>query len=344
MEGYDENITTHRETNPLIRRSLPPSLAKSTLLRVLLAWGALAAVDGAAEQKLSPIFLDVTEKAGIDFVHDNGMTGQYYLPEITGAGGALFDYDNDGDLDIYLIQGGSVSDNAADEAPGDRLYRNNLSESGLTFTDVTETSGISASSYGMGVAAGDVDNDGWTDLYVTALGTNHLFVNNGDGTFTDATQSAGVDDPRWSTSAAFFDYDADGWLDLFVTHYVKFDPGNDPECFANNSARDYCGPDAFEAISDRLFHNRGDGTFEDVTAVSGVKDDFGAGLGVVTGDFNGDGTIDIYVANDGDANQLWINQKNGSFENEALLAGVAFNALGRAEAGIEFLIRVKPFL
>ncbi len=293
----------------------------------------------------SAIFRDATAETGIDFVHFNGVTGEFFLPEITGSGGALFDYDNDGDLDLYLVQGAKLLSRPnppgfawqGDEPPRDQLYRNDLNGAAggaLHFTDVTQQSGIVAPGYGMGVATADFNNDGWTDLYVTNLGSNQMLRNNGDGTFTDVTKQAGTDDPRWSTSATFLDYDKDGWLDLFVTNYVEFSSGVKRECYANTSARDYCGPDAYDPLVDRLFHNRGGGSFEDVTATSGIRSAFGAGLGVIAADFDGDGWTDIYVANDGDPNQLWINQGGRAFEDEALLAGVALNHSGSAEASM----------
>jgi hypothetical protein len=308
-----------------------------------------SSADNSNSHPSSPVFTEVADQTGLDFQHYNGTTGQYYLPEIMGSGAALLDYDNDGDLDIFIVQG-SVID--ARSSPGNtlfpwrgsgpprsRLYRNDLvigkdGSRNLKFTDVTEKSGLLAAGYGMGVAVGDINNDGWPDLYVCNLGSNQMFLNNGDGTFTDVTQKTHTDDNRWSTSAAFFDYDRDGWLDLIVVNYVDFSVANNPTCYANTSAKDYCGPRAFRPVGNRLFHNRGDGTFEDATASSGISKEFGRALGVVTADFNGDGWIDLYVANDGDPNQLWINQKNGTFKNEALLAGVAVNRDGQAEAGM----------
>jgi hypothetical protein len=186
----------------------------------------------------------------------------------------------------------------------------------------------------MGAAVGDINNDGRPDLYLTNLGSNQMFLNKGDGTFVDVTQSTGTDDPRWSTSAVFLDYDRDGWLDLMVVNYARFSTTTSPTCYAATSARDYCTPRVFAAPGNRLFHNRGDGTFEDVTVSAGVDKEFGHALGVVAADFDDDGWTDIYVANDGDPNQLWINQKNGTFKNEALLAGAAVNRDGRAEAGM----------
>ncbi len=294
------------------------------------------------------IFIDVTSKVGLKFVHFNGMSGEYYLPEVTGAGGAMFDYDGDGDLDLYLVQGTwldpqkklkheTVSESQSSRHR-DRLYRNDLiSDSGpgrLRFVDVTDESKILSVGYGMGVAAGDYDNDGDVDLYVTNVGSNSLFRNNGDGTFTEVTKAAGVDDSRWSTSAAFFDYDRDGWLDLFVVNYVDFQVSKSPRCYSRSSARDFCGPDAFQPVSDVLFHNLGRDRFENVTSAAGIDRAYGAGLGVVASDFNGDGWLDLYVANDGDSNQLWMNGKNGTFTDEALLSGAAVNRTGTPEASM----------
>ncbi|HSF20310.1 MAG TPA: CRTAC1 family protein [Vicinamibacteria bacterium] len=287
-----------------------------------------------------PIFVERAAAVGLDFVHCNGGSGEFYFPEIAGAGGALFDFDNDGDLDAYLAQSGSLGvREVCPQPPGGRLFRNDLRVDAdgsrhLAFVDVTETAGIRTDAYGMGVAAADIDNDGLTDLYLTHYGPNQLFRNNGNGTFEDVTDAAGVGDSRWGTSAAFFDFDRDGFLDLFVANYVQFDLRENPECYATSSARDYCGPLTFPPERDVLFRNKGDGTFEDVSVPSNVANEAATGLGVVTADLNQDGWIDIYVANDGLPNHLWINQKSGVFSNEALFAGVAINWMGEAEAGM----------
>lgn len=303
----------------------------------------------AAQPQSSPVFNELAEQVGLNFQHYNGMTGKLYLPEITGSGAALFDFDNDGDLDVFLVQGNVLEPNTkpagtqfpwrGSELPRGRLFRNDLvigkdGSRTLKFTDVTEKSGIVAEGYGMGVATGDINNDGWPDLYLTNLGPNQMFLNKGDGTFAEVTKKTGTDDPRWSSSAAFFDYDRDGWLDLMVVNYANFSPANSPTCYAATSARDYCTPRVFRAPGNRLFHNKGNGEFEDVTVPAGVDKEFGHGLGIVSADFDGDGWTDIYVANDGDPNQLWINQKNGTFKNEALLAGAAVNRDGKPEAGM----------
>ena len=296
----------------------------------------------------SQIFNEVSEQANLRFRHYNGMTGKLFLPEIMGAGVALFDFDNDGDLDVYFAQGSVFErgDNPSqtlfpwrgpEELRG-RLFRNDfvakIGASSVRFTDVTEKSGILANGYGMGAAVGDINNDGWADLYLTNLGSNQMYLNKGDGTFVDVTKQSGTDDPRWSTGAAFVDYDRDGWLDLLVVNYADFSVANNPVCYAATSARDYCTPRVFRAPGNRLFHNKGNGKFEDVTVAAGVDKEFGHGLGVVTADFDEDNWVDIYVANDGDPNQLWINQKDGTFKNEALLAGAAVNRNGQAEAGM----------
>ncbi|HKY28290.1 MAG TPA: CRTAC1 family protein [Pyrinomonadaceae bacterium] len=294
----------------------------------------------------SAIFEELAQQTGLTFRHYNGMTGQFYLPEIMGSGSALFDFDNDGDLDAFLVQGNVLESGTKPgntlfpwretTPPTSRLFRNDLDvrTRKLRFTDVTDKSGITANGFGMGAATGDINNDGWTDLYLTNLSSNQMFLNNGNGTFTDVTKKSGTDDARWSSSAAFFDYDRDGWLDLMVVNYAVFSTNTSPNCYAASSARDYCTPRAFRSPGNRLFHNKGNGTFEDVTVNAGVAEEFGHGLGIVTADFDADGWIDIYVANDGDPNQLWINQKNGTFKNEALLAGAAINRDGKAEAGM----------
>lgn len=285
---------------------------------------------------VTSLFKEVAEQVGLKFQHYNGMTGKFYLPEITGSGAALFDFDNDGDLDVFLVQGNVLEPNTRPNgALFGKLFRNDLNpRKTLSFTDVTQKSGIVASGYGMGAAVGDINNDGLPDLYLSNLGSNQMYLNKGDGKFVDVTKESGTDDPRWSTSASFFDYDRDGWLDLMIVNYADFSVTNNPACYAATTAKDYCTPRVFRAPGNRLFHNKGNGSFEDVTTAAGVHKEFGHGLGVVTADFNNDGWIDIYVANDGDHNQLWINQKNGKFVNDALLAGCAVNRNGQAEAGM----------
>src|SRR6185503_14041755 len=209
------------------------------------------------QQKLV-VFKEVAEQVGLKFQHYNGMTGKFYLPEITGSGGALCDFDNDGDLDVFLVQGNVLEPNTqpgntlfpwrGPESPRGRLFRNELSSNGkFSFTDVTQQSGIVATGYGMGVAVGDINNDGLPDLYLTNLGSNQMYLNKGAGRFTDVTKESGTDDPRWSTSASFFDYDRDGWLDLMVVNYADFSVANSPNCYAATTAKDYCTPRVFRA-------------------------------------------------------------------------------------------------
>ena len=292
-------------------------------------------------------FVDQSEAAGLEFIHFNGMSGEYFFEEMIGPGAALFDYDNDGDLDLFLPQGRMLgADKTLDEAllpPGDpslladRLFRNDLTvhpdgTRTLRFTDVTASSGIDVSSYGVGVATADVNNDGWMDLYLTKRGPDQLFRNNGDGTFSDVSQEAGTTQPAWSISASFSDLDRDGWLDLFVGNYVDHDDTR--ECTSALGERDYCGPQGFMPVPDRLYRNRGNGTFADVTAEARLVRDYGPAMGVVAADINADGWVDLYVANDNQENQLWLNQQDGTFVNDALLAGVALNYAGSVEAGM----------
>jgi hypothetical protein len=297
----------------------------------------------------TPLFTDVSKETGLNFVHFNGMSGEYYFPEMTGQGCGFFDFDNDGDLDVYLVQGNMLGPGKTfkdamyppkDKNPRDRLFRNDLKigkdgKPVLKFTDVTDKSKIKMTGYGMGVAAADFNNDGRVDLYVMNYGPNYMLFNNGDGTFRDVTAKSGTGDNLWGTSAAAFDYDKDGWLDLYVANYVHFDLVANKKCFANSSRRDYCGPSAFLPQRDRLFHNKGDGTFEDVTnkVLAGYNTP-GSGLGVIAVDFNGDGWLDIYVANDGNANHLWLSNKGKSFMDDALFAGAALNQDGKAEASM----------
>jgi hypothetical protein len=310
-----------------------------------------AAAGGQAPGAASPSewFSEVAAEAGIRFVHFNGMTGALYYPEIVGPGAALLDYDDDGDLDLYLVQGellgpGKTLADATlppppGSPPGDRLYRNDLAVRPdgtrvIRFTDVTEAAGLRREGYGIGVATGDFDNDGRVDLYVARYGSNTLWRNHGDGTFGDVTARAGVDDPRLSVSASFFDLDRDGWLDLYVVNHVAFDLTAHKPCVGPLGSLEYCATRMYPRVPGSLFRNRGDGTFEDVSQPAGVTAAFGAGLGVVSADFNGDGWADLYVANDGDPNQLWLNQGDGTFRDEALLAGAAVNADGANEAGM----------
>jgi len=299
--------------------------------------------DGASEGSGAAVsgpawFTDVAAESGLVFEHTTGATGAFYFPEIAGSGCGLFDYDGDGDLDVYVLQAFELPGPAGDGAGGNRLFRNEIVPTGrLWFVDVTEQTGLGDRGYGMGMAVADYDNDGDLDVYVTNFGPNRLYRNDGPDAsprFTDVSATAIPPEDRWSTSAAFVDYDGDGFVDLFVTNYVNFSVRENKVCHSPSGRRDYCGPQSFDPVPDRLFRNNGDGTFSDVTGQTGLASAFGSGLGVVCADFNGDGHADIYVANDGNANQLWMNRGDGMFQDTALLAGAAYNADGRPEAGM----------
>jgi len=313
---------------------------------LFLAGPALAvAAVAAAEQ---PPFVEVAGQAGLDFVHFNGMTGKDYFSEMMGAGVALIDYDGDGDLDVYLLQGQLLSE---DDAIGDalipvsgkppfsdRLYRNDLEivagKPVLRFTDVTREAGIAVTGYGMGVASGDVNNDGHMDLYITNFGENTLLLNDGGTRFSDATAQSGSADSRWSVSASFLDFDRDGWLDLFIGNYVNYTVRTHETCRLPNGIPDYCSPSAYRPVNDRFLHNQGSGKFANRSSQVGIDKTFGAALGVIAADFNSDGWTDVYVANDGAENQLWMNDQKGRFRDESLLAGTAVNMEGKAEASM----------
>jgi hypothetical protein len=274
-------------------------------------------------------FRDATADVGLDFVHEAGPIGRYFMPQIMGSGGAALDFDNDGRLDLYLVQNGGPKSSARN-----RLFHQRKDG---RFEDVSAGSGLDIAGHGMGVAVGDFDNDGWVDVYVSQYGGGRLFRNRGNGTFEDVTRSAGVEQPAWGTSCCFVDYDRDGWLDLVVVNYVDYDPGF--QCGPANGMHDYCHPRVFPGTATRLFHNRGrDGGgrwlgFRDVTEPAGLAKR-GPGLGVTCADFSGDGWPDIFVANDGRPNHLWINQKNGTFVDEAVSRGVAYNGLGQSPANM----------
>ncbi len=308
---------------------------------------ALCVPTGAARQVPSgALFVESAAATKLAFTHTNGAAGNFYLPEEMGAGVALFDYDNDGDLDVFLVQGAATGTGAARgragagaPRPTSRLLRNDLTVAAdgrrtLQFSDVTERAGVGLVSQGMGAAVGDYNNDGSLDLFVTTFGLDVLYRNNGDGTFTNVTAQAGVSDLLWSASAAFLDYDRDGNLDLFVTNYVAFTEANNKSCTEPAGARDYCTPSAYRPAPDRLYRNEGNGRFTNVTEAAGISKADGNGLGVVAGDFNGDGWLDIYVANDATPNQLWLNKRNGTFVDEGFLSGAAVNASGRPEASM----------
>jgi hypothetical protein len=317
-----------------------PEIAMKRVALVLLALACLPLGCQRAEStavapesaSLPPWFEDATEKVGLNFVHDAGPVGAYFMPQQVGSGAALFDFDRDGRLDIYLLQNGGPHSSSTN-----RLYRQ--IEGGL-FRDVSAGSGLDISGYCMGVAVGDINNDSWPDVVVTRYdpkeGGVQLFLNNGNGTFAEMTKSSGVHNPSWGTSAAFFDYDRDGWLDLIVVNYVDYDPTW--PCKGPYGKPDYCAPKTFRGRVSRLFHNLGGNNpwkgFADVTESSGLGRIPGPGLGVVCADFDGDAWPDIFIANDGKPNHLWINQKNGTFKEEAVVRGLAYNGMGQAQAGM----------
>ena len=276
-------------------------------------------------------FRDITQQAGIHFVHNNGAFGKKYLPETMGPGVAFIDYDNDGWPDIFLVNGmdwpGHVKQHTTPH-----LYHNNHDGS---FTDVTRKAGLAVEMFGLGVAVGDYDNDGYDDLFVTALGQSRLFHNNGNGTFTDVTQKAGLAGPHeFSTGAAWVDYDRDGRLDLVVGNYVQWSLDGDLYCTMDGKSKSYCTPESYKGTSVRLWHNRGDGTFEDVTRKAGLADATSKTLGVTILDFDNDGWPDLLFANDTQPNKLYRNNGNGTFTEKGVLAGVAFSEDGVARAGM----------
>ncbi len=276
-----------------------------------------------------PWFEDITEAAGLRFMHDAGPPGTYFMPQNMGSGAALFDLDQDGRLDILLIQNGGPESGAKN-----RLFRQ---QDDGTFEDISAGSGLDVAGYGMGVAIGDVNNDGWPDVLLTSFRGVRLFLNTGQRRFVEVTKEAGLASLHWATAASFVDFDRDGWLDLVIVHYVEYDPTH--VCRGASARQDYCHPGNFKATVAQLYRNggpqaNGRPVFEDVTAKSGLGGRPGPGLGVLCADFNGDGWPDIFVANDGQPNHLWINQKNGTFREEAVLRGCAVNALGKAEANM----------
>ena len=323
-------------------------ICATSALLILFVWLPASAGRSVAPPQLPPkgespgIFIESAAETGLAFTHVNGATGQYYVPEQMGAGVALFDYDNDGDLDVFVVQGGPLDSSAPASTPNypiSRLFRNDLTRGPdgkprLHFTDVTAQAGVGLRAYGMGVAVGDYDNDGDLDLFITSFGPDYLLRNNGNGTFTDVTSDAGVSDPLWSTSATFLDYDRDGDLDLFVANYLDFTLAGNKICTDASGARDYCGPRTYRPAPDRLYRNDGNGHFTDVTEAAGIARADGAGLGVVADDYNGDGWLDLYIANDATPNQLWINHRDGTFVDEGPLSGAALNAAGNPEGSM----------
>jgi hypothetical protein len=293
----------------------------------------LARQPGPQAQPLIPGFrlVDVAAQAGVEFRHNSGAYGGKLLPETLGSGCAFLDYDGDGWQDILLINSMDWPGHKRQRSTL-RLYRNNRNG---TFTDVTRRAGLDTEMYGMGVAVGDFNNDGFPDVLITCVGQNRLFKNSGKGTFTDVTQSSGLGGRRaFSTSAIWFDYDGDGLLDLFVCNYVKWSPEHDVFCSLDGKQKSYCTPEAYRGETCWLFHNRGNGTFEDVTAGCGIFDSSSKSLGVAMLDYDRDGWPDLFVANDTQPNKLYRNQHDGTFKDFAVEAGVAFSTEGKARAGM----------
>ena len=310
---------------------------RSALL-MLLSGAALAVYllgQGTASEPIR--FEDVAARAGVHFVVENSPTPEKHQPETMPAGVALFDYDGDGLLDIYLVNGAEMPSLVkTDPKYSNRLFHNNGDG---TFTEVTEHAGVAGAGYGMGVAVGDYDNDGWPDLFVANVNGNQLFHNNGDGTFTDVTAKAGLSGAThsgrkmWSIAAGWFDYNRDGLLDLFVVNYVDWDPRYEPACMGLNG-RGYCHPDSFPPLTNTLYRNNGDGTFTDVSAETGISKVEGRGMGVAFADYDNDGWPDIFVANDNSPNLLFHNIDGKRFEEVGIQAGVAYNEDGNVLAGM----------
>jgi hypothetical protein len=308
------------------RRSFVQGLASSVAVSVLSRIAA-------GSDTTSYPFVEVTpSSSGIAWKHVAGKSPEKYLPETTGAGCAFLDYDNDGWMDIYLVNSGKCDFFAPSQPLRNALYRNNRDG---TFTDVTERAGVQAGGFGQGVAVGDYDGDGFPDIYVTQYGRSILYHNNGDGTFTDVTEKAGVAAPGWASSAVWFDYDNDGRLDLFVCRFVDFDKAKSKDCHAGEDAkRGYCIPHLYKPMASWLFHNNGDGTFSDVSKSSGIGSVLGKAWGAVATDINNDGRLDLFVANDTIANFLFANRGGGRFEEIGTQAGVAYSTEGRPRSGM----------
>jgi hypothetical protein len=283
-----------------------------------------------ADEAIPVVFTDVTRESGITFAHNSGAFGRKYLPETMGSGLVFFDYDGDGRQDLFLVNGADWPGRRRRRSPP-ALYRN---RGDGTFEDVTARAGLTAEIYGIGAAAVDYDNDGDADLFVNALGPDRLYRNRGDGTFEDVTRRAGVSDPAFGSSAAWLDYDRDGDLDLFVGNYVEWTAATDIFCTLDGTSKSYCTPESYRGATNRLYRNRGDGTFEDVTRPAGVHDPTGKSLGVVAFDYDGDGWPDLAVANDTQPNFLYRNRGDGTFEEVGRTAGIAFSEEGKARGAM----------
>ena len=320
--------------NSLSRRQLLRMFGSAGLGQVLGATGILRTLPGRPfASNVRPAFEEIPPSAsGISWTHAAGLSPEMYLPETVGPGCAFLDYDNDGWMDIYLVNSGRCDFYTPSRPLHNALYHNNRDG---TFTDVTEKAGVPGNAYGMGVAVGDYDGDGLSDMYVTQYARSILYHNNGDGTFTDVTEKAGLSAPGWATSAVWFDYDNDGRLDLFVCRFADFDKSKNKFC--GNSVtgqRWYCKPNVYDPLPCWLFHNNGDGTFKDVSQESGIAHTAAKAWGVVAADINNDGWMDLFVGNDTIPNFLFMNRGKGRFEENGLLAGVGYNAFGIARSGM----------
>jgi hypothetical protein len=274
-----------------------------------------------------PRFIEITEQAGIDFVHNSGAYGKKYLPETMGSGCAFVDYDSDGWQDILLVNGRDWPGHPTGKRETCVLYRNNRDG---TFTDVTQTAGLDAKLYGMGVAVGDYDNDGHDDIYISCLEEDHLFQNRGDGTFADVTKQVGIHNPGFGTSCAWLDYDKDGYLDMYVANYVEWQIETDLFCTLDGTNKSYCTPESYKGQSSRLFRNRGDGTFADVSRIARIEDPTSKSLGLCIFDYNADGWPDIFEANDTQPNKLYHNNGDGTFIERGMITGFAYSENGVA--------------
>ena len=307
-----------------------PTIGFTVLLFIFYVVPKSAFAQTVSSQNQDMRFTDVTAELGIEFQHVNGESGKKYFIEPIGSGVALFDFDNDTDLDLYFVNGSDLPGRTSSVPPTNRFYRNDNG----TFIDITDIASVGDTGYGLGCCVGDYNNDGFTDLYVTNYGPNTLYRNNGDGTFTDVAGTAGVDGDQFSSGCAFVDVDADGDLDLYVVNYVHFNPDANPEC-ARQGVQTYCTPEALPGAADVFYRNNGDGTFTDASERVGVGTARGKGLGVVCGDVDNDGDVDIFVANDTTPNFLYRNERNGvEMTEDALFAGVALSEEGRAYSGM----------
>ena len=328
--GCQKSSTRESPTQPTNQPSSPQAAQPSAPV-VSPPASSTESSSGPSIRPSGPIeFTDITARAGIHFKHNAGPFGKKYLPETMGSGICFIDYDNDGWQDILLINSMDWPGHKS-ESSYPALYHNNHDG---TFTDVTKQAGLAVEMYGLGCAVGDFDNDGYDDIYVTTVGSNHLFRNLHDGKFVDVTAKAGVADPGFSASAVWFDYDNDGKLDLFVTHYIEWSIDTDQYCSLDNKNKSYCTPQRFKGQSSTLFHNKGDGTFENVTKQAGLYDPSSKALGVALLDYDNDGWLDLFVSNDTEPNKLYHNNHNGTFTDVGVAAGLAYGEAGTARAGM----------